>query len=256
MILKTFDFKAPTGWTELTDEQLWDVYEVLAADMTLDEIKVRCLLRWNGLEVLNSKQGTYVLGRKKGTWEGYDFFITTPEDIAAIARPLDWLGEFSATPVRPAEVHAYCCEWAKALPADFDGVPFETYLAAENLFQGYLATQCNSLLDDLARLLYPAEKLIPTPELRVAVFYWMASLKGWLSRKYPDLFQPVPTEPANLLGNEQPSAEDAMNAQIRALTKGDITKETTILAMDCHRALVELNAQAREYQELNSKMKS
>ena len=41
-----------------------------------------------------------------------------------------------------------------------------------------------------------------------------------------------------------------MNAQIRALTKGDVTKEKEILAMDCWRALTELDAQAQEYQEL------
>ena len=44
-----------------------------------------------------------------------------------------------------------------------------------------------------------------------------------------------------------------MNAQIRALTKGDITKEKEILAMDTWRALQELNAQAKEYNEFNAK---
>lgn len=38
---------------------------------------------------------------------------------------------------------------------------------------------------------------------------------------------------------------------IRALTKGDITKEREILALDTHRALTELDAQAKEYQELD-----
>ena len=44
-----------------------------------------------------------------------------------------------------------------------------------------------------------------------------------------------------------------MNAQIRALTKGDITKESQVLALDTWRALTELDALAREYQEFNSK---
>ena len=42
----------------------------------------------------------------------------------------------------------------------------------------------------------------------------------------------------------------SMNTQIRALTKGDITKEKEILAMDVYRALTELDAQAEEYNEL------
>ena len=44
-----------------------------------------------------------------------------------------------------------------------------------------------------------------------------------------------------------------MNAQIRALTKGDITKERDILNMDTWRALTELDALAREYEEINRK---
>jgi uncharacterized protein YbjQ (UPF0145 family) len=44
--------------------------------------------------------------------------------------------------------------------------------------------------------------------------------------------------------------QEAMNAQIRALTKGDITKEKEILALDTWRALTELDAQAREYDEM------
>lgn len=44
-----------------------------------------------------------------------------------------------------------------------------------------------------------------------------------------------------------------MNAQIRALTKGDITKEAQVMAMDTWRALVELDAIAKESQELNAK---
>ena len=45
-----------------------------------------------------------------------------------------------------------------------------------------------------------------------------------------------------------------MNNQIRALTKGDISKEAEVLRMDVHRALVELDAQAREYEELKKEM--
>ena len=60
----------------------------------------------------------------------------------------------------------------------------------------------------------------------------------------------------NLLGATPASVESAMNAQIRALTKGDVTKESEVLALDTWRALTELNAQAREYKELNAKMQS
>ena len=44
-----------------------------------------------------------------------------------------------------------------------------------------------------------------------------------------------------------------MDSQIRALTKGDITKEDAVLSMPCHRALTELDALAREYDDLRTK---
>ena len=43
---------------------------------------------------------------------------------------------------------------------------------------------------------------------------------------------------------------ETMNAQIRALTRGDITKENTVLKMDVWRALTELDAQAADREEL------
>lgn len=95
------------------------------------------------------------------------------------------------------------------------------------------------------------------PYERISIFYWFAALKDTFSRKFSDFFQPISAATGgNLLGSSAPSVEDAMNAQIRALTKGDITKEKEVLALDTHRALTELNAQAREYKELNAKTQS
>lgn len=93
------------------------------------------------------------------------------------------------------------------------------------------------------------------PYERISIFYWFAALKDTFSRKFPDFFQPInATTGGNLLGSSTPSVEDAMNAQIRALTKGDVTKEKEVLALDTHAP--ELNAQAREYKELNAKTAS
>ncbi len=52
---------------------------------------------------------------------------------------------------------------------------------------------------------------------------------------------------------EIPDMRAVMNAQIRALTGGDVTKEREVLSMDCWRALTELNEKAREQQEFNQK---
>ena len=43
---------------------------------------------------------------------------------------------------------------------------------------------------------------------------------------------------------------EVVDAEIRALTGGDITKEAQVLQSDCWRALTELDAKAREAREM------
>lgn len=243
----SIDFIVPQGWHELSDKQLRYVYDLLAKEYATDEIKTLCLLRWSGTKVIGRQEsGAYLL--KKGKL----LFEVTPLTLAELLPHLDWLGSLPTSPVRLSKINRQ-----HALPADFSEVPFETFIICDNLYQGYLQTQDDALLDELGATLY-GKSIDFKPYERISIFYWFASLKDFLSRKYPDFFQPI-TEAAtggNLLGSSAPSVEEAMNAQIRALTKGDATKEKEVLALDTHRALTELNAQAREYKELNAKTAS
>lgn len=241
----SINFILPQDWQELGDKRLRYVYELIAAEHTTDEIKTICLLRWSGTKVIGrQKTGSYIL--KKGKL----LFEVTPVTLAELLPHLAWLGSLPTVPVRLSKINRQ-----QALPADFEGVPFETYIICDNLYQGYLATQDDNLLDELGATLY-GKSMTFKPCERINIFYWFASLKETLSKKYSDFFQPLAgAADGNLLGSAT-SVEDAMNAQIRALTKGDITKEAEVLALDTHRALTELNAQAREYKELNSKLNS
>lgn len=241
----SINFILPQNWQELGDKRLRYVYELIAAEHTTDEIKTICLLRWSGTKVIGRQEtGSYIL--KKGKL----LFEVTPVTLAELLPHLAWLGSLPTVPVRLSKINRQ-----QALPADFEGVPFETYIICDNLYQGYLATQDDNLLDELGATLY-GKSMTFKPCERINIFYWFASLKETLSKKYSDFFQPLAgAADGNLLGSAT-SVEDAMNAQIRALTKGDITKEAEVLALDTHRALTELNAQAREYKELNSKLNS
>ncbi len=234
----------PKSWHELSDDQLRFVYAHIASDATIDELKVLCLLHWNNIKVEGrQKNGAYILR------QGKLLFEVKPLTIAELLTNLNWIVAIPTTPIRPSTIQGN-----KALPADFREVPFETYIVCDNLYQGFLQTQNVALLDQLASVLYGKEiKLAPWEH--IAIFYWMASLKDFLSRRYRDFFQPLDNG-GNALGNAANAVEEAMNAQIRALTKGDITKEKDILAMDTWRALTELNAQAREYREFNAKLSS
>lgn len=239
----TIDFHMPQGWHELGDKQLRYVYELIAAEHSTDEIKTLCLLRWSGTKVIGRQDsGSYLL--KKGKL----LFEVTSVTLAELLPHLAWLGSLPTVPVRLSKINRQ-----QALPADFEGVPFETYIICDNLYQGYLSTQNDALLDQLGATLY-GKSMTFKPAERINIFYWFAALKETLSKKYSDFFQPLAgVDDGNLLGSST-SVEDAMNAQIRALTKGDITKEAEVLALDTHRALTELNAQAREYKELNAKI--
>ena len=77
-----------------------------------------------------------------------------------------------------------------------------------------------------------------------------------LARRFADFFQPL-AQYNNLLGstpNIASQLQETVDAEIRALTKGDITKEKEILSLDTWRALTELNAQAKEYKQINAQI--
>lgn len=242
----SINFIVPQGWHELSDKQLRYVYQLIAGDFATDEMKTLCLLQWSGTKVIGRQDsGAYLL--KKGKI----LFEVTPLTLAELLPHLGWLGSIPAVPVRISKINRQ-----HALPADFYEVPFETFIICDNLYQGYLQTQNDELLDQLGATLY-GKSMTFKPYERINIFYWFAALKDTFSRKYPDFFQPIDAATGgNLLGSSASSVEDAMNAQIRALTKGDVTKEAEVLALDTHRALTELNAQAREYKELNAKTAS
>ncbi len=242
----SINFIVPQGWHELSDKQLRYVYQLLANEFATDEVKTLSLLQWSGTKVIGRQDsGAYLL--KKGKI----LFEVTPLTLAELLPHLEWLGSLPTVPVRISKINRQ-----HALPADFSEVPFETFIICDNLYQGYLQTQNDELLDQLGATLY-GKSMTFKPYERINIFYWFAALKDTFSRKFPDFFQPIDAATGgNLLGSSASSVEDAMNAQIRALTKGDVTKESEVLALDTHRALTELNAQAREYKELNAKTAS
>ena len=274
--MQTFNinFAVPSKWSELSDKQLRFVYQLIADGNDAAALQTLCLLQWGGAKVVGRQpSGAYLL--KKGTLatpslgctqqsaeqapalpslaRGF-LFEVTPTTIAELLPHLAWLAGVPAAPVRLAKINR-----REAIAADFQGVPFETYIVCDNLYQGYLQTQDESLLDELANVLYPSDKAFtPKPAERISIFYWMASLKDFFSRRFSHFLQPVPSDNANLLGSSPNYAlllQEAMDAQIRALTKGDVTKEGEILQLDTWRALTELNAQAKEYKQLQATMK-
>lgn len=236
----------PKSWEELTQEQLKYYFFVLTMCRSAAEVKTYCLCRWSGLEVL------YPYGEGFMCRHEQREFVLQPLQVAAAIQSLDWTDTLPTFPVRLERIGKY-----RALPADFQEVPFETFIICDNLYQGYLSAKDDQLLDDLARVLYQSAKVRPDAAERIGVFYWFASLKEMFARQFKHFFQPLSAHDDGNMFNQGKSQYEtiyhAVNAQIRALTKGDVTKEKEVLAIDTWRALTELDALAKEYEDFNKK---
>lgn len=238
------DLAVPQGWHELSDKQLRYAFELIAKGFTSDEIKTLCLFRWSGLKIRHRHNADFIckLGKRS--------FVITALQIAEVLPALDWLDTIPPQPVCISRIGHH-----RPFAADFSEVAFEKFIICDNLYQGYLATQRDDLLDQLASILYQSPIPISlSPAERISAFYWFASVKDLFARQYPNFFQTAAQIDNLLGGNRLPTGaqiQQAVNTMIRALTKGDITKEREILSLDTHRALTELDAQAKEYQELN-----
>ena len=250
---KTIDIKLPTRWEDLSQKQLRYLFGLIAQGYSIDEIRAFCLFRWNKITILHRYGDNGYMCKK-----GKQRFAITALQVAQAIAALDWIKSLPVTPIRLQRIGRL-----RAIAADFQEVPFETFIICDNLYQGYISTQDDRLLEEMAHHLYRSKyfSLIIrlSPADRIGVFYWFASLKAMFSREFRNFLQPATSDNANLLDSDRSQYEiltAAVNAQIRALTKGDVTKEKEVLALDTWRALTELDALAKEYQELNSKYSS
>ena len=150
--METFNISLPTSWAELSDKQLHLVYSLFARDLSAAEVKTLCLMKWNGLKVLSQLPDKRFLIKRGKEPE----VALSTRQIQQAASVLDFLDSFAPMPVRISRIGKY-----HALPADFEKVPFEQYLYVENLFQGYLNTQSDELLLQMAQVLYASDHVKP-----------------------------------------------------------------------------------------------
>lgn len=235
----------PSSWGALSDGQLYYVYNLFSDNLSLAQIKAYCFFTWSNVKIKCRYGDGYIAKLHK-----QEFFLSSGV-VAAAMHSLDYLDTVPDMPVRISHIKR-----ARAADASLVGFLFERYLYCENLYQGFLQTQSHNLLIEMAQLLYDDDGIKLNKAEKMSVFWWWMAIKQLFSRQWPHFFQSV-SDNGNLLHagtNRSPTAQqlqDAMNGQIRALTKGDVTKEKEVLAMDCWRALTELDSQARENEELN-----
>lgn len=137
------DLAVPQGWHELSDKQLRYAFELIAKGFTSDELKTLCLFRWSGLSVRHRHNADFICRLRKQT------FRLTALQIAELIPALDWLDTIPPQPVCISRIGRY-----RPFAADFSEVAFEKFIICDNLYQGYLTTQRDDLLDQLASILY------------------------------------------------------------------------------------------------------
>lgn len=236
-IYMDIDITLPQSWREMNQEKLKYFFSLLAMGFSQDQIKTYCVFRWGGLEVVQQIGKQYML--KKNHRE----FIASPLLISSCCDCLSFLDEMPHYPVNLRKLGKH-----EALPLDFSEVAFKKFIIIDNMYQGYLATKREDLLDEMAKVLYKSPRVKMSPAQRMSIFYWWCSLKNYFSIQFKNFFSGSGS--GEITGDK---VKESMNAMIRALTAGDITKEKEVLAMDTWRALTELDAKAKEYEELERK---
>lgn len=256
--MDALNLTAPKSWEELSQDQLDFLLRTIArvnraninrpfhsADdftaQTAAQVAVLCLFRWNGVRVVTPYGDAWLVAH-----EGRELLISAA-DLAAATDALAWVAEVPQSPVRLDVI-----DGAKAVDAELDdSFTFDDWLACEALWQGYQVSKSDKLLQQMAEILYSKPGIRMAEHETLSIFYWWGGLKEYCNALYPNFFHPA--TPGDAVEPTRDQLRRNMDAQIRALTKGDITKEAVILAMPAHRALTELDALAREYEELNRK---
>jgi len=245
---KVLNFTLPTSWSELTQNQLRYVTRIFSF-FPAPVAKVMAFKRFTGIMFIRRDEQGWHMRTKAG--KDTILFRLTEEDIFGYISKLNWMLSPGEKPVRLDEIGDFC-----AVDADLHEVPFGDYLVCENLYQGFLQTRENDHINRMASILYrdkyghQADKIECNEGEILSVFLWFAACKNQFAKAFPYFFR-TPSEDEDYA--EQSGMVDRMNAQIRALTGGDITKEQQVLDMDCWRALTELNEKAREAAEFKKK---
>lgn len=239
----SINLKAPHSWQSLSDSQLRFVHYLLRTEHTLPQVMALALFRWAKVRILHREGAVFIVKHR-----GKRYPISALQ-VAEASRAMKWLGDIPGFPVRLSRIGLH-----RPVRADFQNVSFEDFLALDNLYQGYLNTQRADLLREMAKIMYQSKRIRLNAEEEICTFYWFTSVKQMFARMFRHFLKPLSTDDSmpNLPSLQQ--LQESMNAQIRALTGGDITKEREVLKMDCWRALTELDAKARDSESIKSSL--
>lgn len=263
---KEFSFKAPASWQELTQEQLRYVLSVLSTFQDHTVCKVYIFIRLCGIHVVRKTRtgwkchATCVVApprpslnprsKHRRVQTRSEVFYITDDQVLDASRAFDFIDDF--TEYFPLDTIQRLHSVGRLLR----DVTFLDYLTMEKYYQLFMIDKRDEYLQKLGWLMYRNEENKPDKTVRfepyelLNVFMWFSCVKAYLAANFTHFFKPSKTggelEPTDLM--------PAMQAQIRALTDGDITKQQAVYDSLCWDALAELDNKAREAEEFREKM--
>ena len=238
-------FKIPNGWQKLSQGQLryiislYNIYDGRADMMGM--IATAALFHFMGCRV-DSETKDGILCYRVSTGET---FLLNPEFLPDMIATVEWVKRPNEMRCRLAVLH-HCA----AVSFDLRDLMFGNYLVCENYYQAWMASHDWTKLSPMVDILYQVPeggKMVKTQFDYVATAMWWTAVKDYYGQLFPHFLRRT--------GEGESVTQDVLreytDAQIRLLTKGDVTKEEYILNhTSTLRALTELDAQARENEEL------
>ena len=256
-----FNFKAPSSWAELSEDQLRYVLSVMSIHHDRIVIKCYLLARFCGLTVHKYTRTGWKCSVKCGeSGENGDaktgkvcervLYISAAE-ILSLLRNFDFIDKF--TDFRPLQRASDVL--LTAVDSMLHDVSFYDYLNIEKNYQLFMLNQEDKFLQKMAHLMYRTEDGSADetahfePYELLGVFMWFSSVKEYFAANFTHFFKPA-REGGEL---RREDILPAMQAQIRALTDGDVTKQQAVYNTDCWAALTELDNKAREAEEFKER---
>lgn len=251
LLCEKMSFTVPTGWSELTQQQLRKIISLYTLyderENGKEMIQLASLFYFMGIRV-DGEQNEGILCYKP---ESGETFFLDPELLPDMVKQVEWVSHPEQITIRMEELHG-----CKAVAFDLRDLPFGKYLECENYYQAWVASHKFPALGEMLSRLYivpEGRKIACTLFDSYSVALWWMGVKSLYGRFYPHLFKEPSGEGVEI---NQENQLEMMDAQIRMLTKGDVTKENEILNHTyTRRALTELDAQAREAEEIKKMMK-
>lgn len=256
---KNCDITLPLSWADVNRQDFIAICNVLArhSDDVTDSTLPLAFLAITGLRPVGAESNYSIFETPKGK----SVFLSN-SDLALAVDKISFINEPNSDLFKNPDIKNYMRELGCS---DILKWKFAKFLAVDALFSSSLGSSkhavesqkkfaVEAVKNDKGKVKGKAAYLKDYSPLRAAVFIWFIAFKDFISKRFVYLFSNGSDQSINLQSSV--SAAEAVNNQIRALTKGDVTMEEKVLAIPTARALTELNELARETAEFKKFEKS